>query len=80
MGLDDSTIRAVGDSVEDTAYELLVNMIDENSGLVTLYYGEEISEEEAESLASRAQESYPDVEVEVHSGNQPIYYYVISVE
>ncbi len=80
MGLDDSTIRAVGDSVEDTAYELLVNMIDEDSELITLYYGEETSEEEAESLASRVTESYPDVEVEVHSGNQPIYYYVISVE
>ena len=80
MGLDDSTIRAVGDSVEDTAYELLVNMIDEDSELITLYYGEETSEEEAESLASRVAESYPDVEVEVHSGNQPIYYYVISVE
>lgn len=80
MGLDDSTIRAVGDSVEDTAYELLVNMIDEDSELITLYYGEETSEEEAESLASRITESYPDVEVEVHSGNQPIYYYVISVE
>ena len=80
MGLDDSTIRAVGDSVEDTAYELLANMIDEDSELITLYYGEETSEEEAESLASRVTESYPDVEVEVHSGNQPIYYYVISVE
>ncbi len=80
MGLDDSTIRAVGDSVEDTAYELLVNMIDEDSELITLYYGEETSEEEAEALASRVTESYPAVEVEVHSGNQPIYYYVISVE
>jgi len=80
MGLDDSTIRAVGDSVEDTAYELLVNMIDEDSELITLYYGEETSEEEAEALAARVTESYPDVEVEVHSGNQPIYYYVISVE
>jgi len=80
MGLDDSTIRAVGDSVEDTAYELLVNMIDEDSELITLYYGEEASEEEAQNLASRLTESYPEVEVEVHSGNQPIYYYVISVE
>jgi len=80
MGLDDTTIRAVGDSVEDTAYELLVNMIDEDSELITVYYGEETSEEEAEALASRVMESYPDVDVEVHSGNQPIYYYVISVE
>ncbi len=80
MGLDDSTIRAVGEAVEDTAYELLVNMIDETSELVTLYYGEETSEEEAEALAARITESYPEVEVEVHFGNQPIYYYVISVE
>ena len=80
MGLDDSTIRAVGDSVEDTAYELLVNMISEDSELITLYYGEETTEEDAQALASRITESYPEVEVEVHSGNQPIYYYVISVE
>lgn len=80
MGLDDSTIRSVGDFVEDTAFELLVNMIDEDSELITLYYGEETSEDEAMALASRIEESYPDVEVEVHSGNQPIYYYVISVE
>ena len=80
MGLDDSTIRAVGDSIADTAYELLVNMIDEDSELVTLYYGEETTEEEAEALAARVMEGYPEVEVEVHSGNQPIYYYVISVE
>lgn len=80
MGLDDATIRAVGESVEDTAYELLVNMIEEASELVTLYYGEETTEEEAEALAARIAESYPEVEVEVHSGNQPIYYYVISVE
>ena len=80
MGLDDSTIRAVGDSVEETAYELLMNMMDGDSELVTLYYGEETTEEEAQALADRVAEKYPDVEVEVHSGNQPIYYYVISVE
>ena len=80
MGLDDSTIRAVGDVIEDTAYELLVNMIDEDSELITLYYGEETTEEEAEALAQRVMAEYPSVEVEVHSGNQPIYYYVISVE
>lgn len=80
MGLDDSTIRAVGDEIEDTAYELLVNMIDEESGLVTLYYGQETTEEEANALAQRVAESYPSVEVEVHPGDQPIYYYVISVE
>ncbi len=80
MGLDDSTIRAVGDSVEETAYELLSHMIEEDSELITLYYGAETTEEEAQELAQRIMEDYPSVEVEVHSGNQPIYYYVISVE
>lgn len=80
MGLDDSTIRAVGDSVEDTAYKLLIHMVDEDSELITLYYGEETTEEEAEELAQRIMMAYPSVEVEIHSGNQPIYYYVISVE
>ena len=80
MGLDDSTIRAVGDVIEDTAYELLTNMMDEDSELITLYYGEETTEEEANALAERLMEAYPDAEVEVHCGNQPIYYYIISVE
>ena len=80
MGLDDSTIRAVGDSVEETAYELLSHMIEEDSELITLYYGAEATEEEAQELAQKIMEDYPSVEVEVHLGNQPIYYYVISVE
>ncbi len=80
MGIDDSTIRAVGDSVEDVAYRLLIHMVDEESELITLYYGAETTEEEAEELAQRITMAYPEVEVEVHSGNQPIYYYVISVE
>ena len=80
MGLDDSTIRAVGDSIEDTAFELIENLMDEDSELITLYYGEETSEEDANALAERIMEAYPDAEVEVHSGNQPIYYYIMSVE
>ena len=80
MGLDDSTIRAVGDSIEDTAFELVENLMDEDSELITLYYGEETSEEDANALAERIMEAYPDAEVEVHSGNQPIYYYIMSVE
>ncbi len=80
MGLDDSTIRAVGDSIADTAFELIENLMDEDSELITLYYGEETSEEEANALAERIMEAYPDAEVEVHSGNQPIYYYIMSVE
>ncbi len=80
MGLDDSTICAVGETIEDTAYELLLSMIEEDSELITLYYGEETSEEEANALAERIMEEYPETEVETHPGNQPIYYYIISVE
>lgn len=80
MGLDDKTIRAVGDTVADTAYDLMKQMMDEDSELVTLYYGAETTEEEANALAERLMEEYRNVEVEVHPGNQPIYYYVISVE
>ena len=80
MGLDDKTIRAVGEDIAETAFALLTQMIDENSELVTLYYGEETKETEAKALAERVMAEYPDTEVEVHPGNQPIYYYVISVE
>ena len=80
MGLDDKTIRAVGENISETAFELLTQMIDEDSELITLYYGEETSEEDANALAERVMADYPDTEVEVHPGNQPIYYYVISVE
>lgn len=80
MGLDDKTIRAVGEDIAETAFALLTQMIDENSELVTLYYGEETEETEANALAERVMAEYPDTEVEVHPGNQPIYYYVISVE
>ncbi len=80
MGLDDKTIRAVGEDIAETAFALLTQMIDENSELVTLYYGEETKETEANALAERVMAEYPDTEVEVHPGNQPIYYYVISVE
>ena len=56
------------------------HMIDENSELITLYYGAETTEDEADALAQRIMAAYPGVEVECHPGNQPIYYYVISVE
>jgi dihydroxyacetone kinase-like predicted kinase len=80
MGLDDKTIKAVGSNVEDVAFELASQMIDDDSELVTLYFGDSASEEDANALAGRISEKYPSVEVEVHEGDQPIYYYIISVE
>lgn len=80
MGLDDKTILAVGKDITDTTLALLEKMVDQDSELVSLYYGAETTEEQAENVASRIEEKYPFVDVEVHKGGQPIYYYVLSVE
>ena len=55
-------------------------MIDEESAIICIYYGEEVTEEDANALGAALEEKYPEVEVEIHFGGQPIYYYVISVE
>ena len=80
MGIGDKTILSVGTDIADVTYELLEALFDEDSELVSLYYGQETSEEDANALAERIMEAYPDVDVEVHPGGQPIYYYVLSVE
>ncbi len=80
MGIGDKTILSVGGDIADVTYELLEALMDEDSELVSLYFGQETSEEDANALADRVMEAYPDVDVEVHPGGQPIYYYVLSVE
>lgn len=80
MGLDDKTIKAVGHDVEEVAVELASQMIDDDSEMVTLYYGDTMTQEQADAVATKISEKYPSVEVEVHEGDQPIYYYIISVE
>ncbi len=80
MGIDDSKIAAVGESIKDTTKELIESMLDEDSELVSLYYGEEIKEEDANEIAEELMSAHSDIEVEVLCGGQPIYYYMISVE
>lgn len=80
MGLDDKTIKAVGTDINEVTAELAKQMIDDNSTFVTVYYGEDINEDKANELSKVLSEEYPDIEIEVHQGNQPIYYYIISVE
>jgi DAK2 domain fusion protein YloV len=80
MGIGDSSIKSVGTDIKQTTLELISTMVDDDSELISLYYGEEVSEEEAGSLAEKLMEQYPDMDVEVHYGGQPIYYYVLSVE
>lgn len=80
MGIGDSSIKSVGTDIKQTTLELVNSLIDESSELISLYYGEEISEEDAQELADELTEQYPDMDIEVHYGGQPIYYYVLSVE
>jgi hypothetical protein len=80
MGIGDKTILAVGEEIKATTFELVQKLTDEDSELISLYYGEEISEGEANEMAEELMEAYPNLDVEVHYGGQPIYYYVLSVE
>lgn len=80
MGIGDEGILAVGTDISDTAKDLLANLVTEESELISIYYGEDISEEEAERFVTSVEETYPDLDVDAHCGGQPIYYYVMSVE
>lgn len=80
MGIGDEGILAVGQSVEETAKEMLAQLVDEDSELISLYYGQDILSEDAERFAEAVESLYPEVDVDVHMGGQPIYYYVLSVE
>ena len=80
MGLGDDGLLAVGENIEDTTLETIAALVDEDSEIISLYYGEDVSEEDAENLTEKLEEKYPDCEVELNQGGQPIYYYVVSVE
>jgi hypothetical protein len=80
MGIGDDGILAVGKDMSETTKNMMSELVDDSSEIICIYYGEEVAEEQAQTLGDEIQELYPDTEVEVHSGGQPIYYYVISVE
>jgi hypothetical protein len=80
MGIGDKEILSVGRNLKETTLEMVDLMIDEDSAIVSIYYGSEATKEAAEEISSLIQEKHPDVEVEINDGGQPIYYYVISVE
>ena len=80
MGIGDVGMLAVGKSKEDTTVEALEKLIDENSELVTVYYGEDISEEEANTLVDKIESKFEGIELDLQYGGQAVYYYIISVE
>ena len=80
MALGDNGILAVGKNIEPTVLEALEAMVEEESELVTVYYGKDVKEEDAKTLKEKAEELFSHCEVELHAGGQPIYYYLISVE
>ncbi len=80
MGIGDAGMLAVGEDIADTTVEMIKEMQDEDSEIVSIYFGEGITGEDAEALSEKITEALPDLEVEVYPGGQPVYYYIVSVE
>ena len=80
MGIGDHGIISVGTDIFNTTIDMISNLIDDDSEIVSIYYGKDISEEDTKALADKIEELYPEVEVDMNMGGQPIYYYVISIE
>ena len=80
MGINDDGIAAVGKNLTETTLELLSTMADEDSELICLYYGADVTKDDADTLSDAIEDKFPECEVEVNLGGQPIYYYMISVE
>lgn len=80
MGIGDEGILAVGEDITATTVEMIKEMQDDDSEIVSIYYGEGVTEDEANTLAEKISEEMPELEVEVYAGGQPVYYYIASVE
>lgn len=80
MGIGDKTILSVGGDINGVTKDMVSQLVDGSSELISIYYGSEVTKEDADSLAAAIGEAYPDVDVEVNYGGQPIYYYLLSVE
>lgn len=80
MGLGDHSILSVGQDIETVALETVDAMMSEDAELISIYYGSDTTDEQAEAFAAKVEKKYPDCDIELHSGGQPIYYYILSVE
>lgn len=80
MGMLDNKLEILGSDIENVAIECTEKMVNEESALITIYFGSDVSEEQAESLRAKLEEKYPDCDVETQNGGQPLYYYLVAVE
>lgn len=80
MGIGDSGILSVGRDMEEVTFNMIKAMMHDDLKLISIYYGSDVSEEAAEAIKAKVEETYPDCDVELQMGGQPIYYYVISME
>lgn len=80
IGLSGKKILAKGQSINETTVEMIEKMVDEDASFISLYAGEDVGDDEAEELEEKLEEAFPDMDVEIMRGEQPIYYYLISVE
>ena len=80
LGMLNDSIAVVGKDIAESTKELLAEAVTDESEMISVYYGADVTEEDAEALAAYIEETYPDCEVELQMGGQPLYYYIISVE
>ena len=80
MGLDEHSVLTTGKDVSSTTVELLTKLISDESSNVTLFYGEGVTEEDTQNLLATLEEKFPQVDISIVYGGQPVYYYIISVE
>ena len=80
MGIGDKRLVSVGNDISDVTFDLIKDAVDEDSELISIYYGADVKKEDAEAFAARVEESFPDCDVQNYYGGQPIYYYIVSVE
>ena len=80
MGMLDNKLTVLGRDIDQVATEITEKMVTEDSGLITIYYGQDVEEAKAQALCDRLAEIYTDCDVELQHGGQPLYYYLIAVE
>ena len=80
MGLTDKGLTAVGNEITDVLIGMIESMKQDESELITLYYGKDVMEQDADMMAEAVRKHFPDIEVELQNGGQPVYYYIVSVE